>query len=128
MRLAVTLVVALVVVLVAGYAYTMNHDRLWNSGPVISVFRAAESPSVEQSVGITSDVRGLMPDGSPQSEVEAMLAADGFECKPAREAGEMSCVRKPFGLFCGEEWFVFYALRDNQTVDITHASKQLECA
>ncbi len=122
-------VAALAVLLVAGVlgaVYARYHDSLWNDGPVISVFRAADSPDKENSVGLTSQVKALFPDGTALSKVETSLAADGFICSPAREEGEMDCRRKPFGLFCAETWFVFYA-PEGETARITHASKSLKC-
>jgi hypothetical protein len=127
MRRLVLLALFVLVLIGVAYGYSVNHDRLWNSGPIIDVFHATDSPDRENSVGITSQVRELIPDGSAQTAVEGMLATDGFACEAAREAGEISCRREPFGLFCKEHWFVFYALREGETVDITHASKQLKC-
>lgn len=125
-----TVVVALLLVfglaaIAAGYLFL--HDQLWNRGPVNAVFHAADAPDRENSVGVTSQVRALFPDGTARTVVDAALAADGFACAPDPADAETVCRRSPFGIVCTQTWFVRYADMTADAVRVTHASKQLRC-
>lgn len=114
---------AVFVVAVAGAAYANMHDRLWNTGPVNAAFHSRESPDAENSVGVTSEIRALFPDGTPLASVSAALAGEGFVCEADASANDTVCRRKPFTLTCSETWFVRYAAAGPDTVNVTHASK-----
>lgn len=116
---------ALFVLVAAGFAYASYHDRLWNTGPVNALFHAADKPDTENSVGVTSEVRAMFPDGSAIADVEAALTSEGFVCEAASD--DTACRRRPFTPFCTETWFVRYAEVTPETLNVTHASKQLRC-